>query len=461
MTKSSPERHQVHLTRRQFLRHAALGGAALTAGMLAACGSSPATPAGQASTTAPAQAPAEPAKIRALMWSNGPVIDDNFKNRAQMFNEQFKGQYEVDLQLLPYDQYWPRIDLAYGSKTPYDLYYFDVQAYGHYKAGLLANLQPYFDIAPELSNADEYPVKLYDAWRFDGSNLYGNPENLQVLALYYNRDLFDAAGVPYPDETWTWDNVLDAATKLTRRDGDQTTQWGMDIGVMDIWWGAQTLAWAMGGGFFDKIVEPTRFQVSDPVNIKALTFLRDLIFVHKVAPTKTQRSATAQDIGIFQTGKVAMFFDGSWSISGFQDVPFKWDMAPLPRWQDTRASAYWFGGAVIPKDSKVIDASFAFTRWSASTYQPTMASKHDWIPIARSARESDEMYVGQPAGLRKVLDTIQDARLGDFYARNNQQIFSEVLLPTFDLMFTDELTPEEAAKKIDEEANALLARGNQ
>jgi multiple sugar transport system substrate-binding protein len=199
--------------------------------------------------------------------------------------------------------------------------------------------------------------------------------------------------------------------------------------------------------------------VSDEVNVQALTFLRDLIFVHKVAPTKTQRSAAAQDIGIFQTGKVAMFFDGSWAISGFQDVPFKWDMVPLPMWKDKRVSAYWLGGQVIPKDSKVIDAAFAFARWSATTYQKTMAGNHDWIPIARSARESEEMYVGQPAGLRSVLGTIEGARLGDFYSRNNQQIFSEVLLPTFDLMFLGTITPEEAAKKIDEEANALLAKG--
>jgi multiple sugar transport system substrate-binding protein len=452
--------HLVHrLSRRQFLRGAAIGGAALTSGILAACGSSPTAPAGDAPTAAPTQVASEPTKIRALMWSNGPVIDENFKVRAQMFNETFKGQYDLDLQLLPYDQYWPRIDLAYGAKNPYDLYFFDVQAYGHYRAGLLSNIQPYVDLAPELLNAEEYPVALYDAWRFDGSNLYGLPENIQVLALYYNRDLFDAEGLAYPDDTWTWDDVLDAATKLTKRNGDETTQWGLDVGVMDIWWGAQTLAWAMGGGFFDKIVEPTKFQVSDEVNVQALTFLRDLIFVHKVAPTKTQRSAAAQDIGIFQTGKVAMFFDGSWAISGFQDVPFKWDMVPLPMWKDKRVSAYWLGGQVIPKDSKVIDAAFAFARWSATTYQKTMAGNHDWIPIARSARESEEMYVGQPAGLRSVLGTIEGARLGDFYSRNNQQIFSEVLLPTFDLMFLGTITPEEAAKKIDEEANALLAKG--
>jgi carbohydrate ABC transporter substrate-binding protein, CUT1 family (TC 3.A.1.1.-) len=69
------------------------------------------------------------------------------------------------------------------------------------------------------------------------------------------------------------------------------------------------------------------------------------------------------------------------------------------------------------------------------------------------------MYVGQPTGLRKVLNTIEGARLGDFYSRYNQQIFGEVLLPTFDQLFLGNLTPEEAAKKIDEEANALLAKG--
>jgi multiple sugar transport system substrate-binding protein len=445
----------VPLNRRQFLR--TMLGASASVLALSACGGSNTSGEGtQASSSTQAPAPAGVQQVRALMWSNGPVIDENFKKRAEAFNQVNEGKIQVDLQLLPYDQYWSKIDLAYASKKPYDMYFWDVQAYGHYKADLLTNLQPYVDAAPELVNAEQYPVKLYDNWRFDGTNLYGLPENFQTMALYYNKDIFTQAGIAPPDDTWTWDKMLEVAKQLTKTEGDQTTQWGMSLGAMGQWWGVQTLSWAQGASFVDKPVEPTRFQVSDAANVQAMKFLQDLIWTHKVAPNAEQASAVAQDSNIFLTGKIAMVPDGSWLISAFQQAGFQWDMAPMPKWGDTRVPPFWFGGWVIPKASQVADAAFAFARWSATDYQKTMATDHDWIPIQKEARHSPEMQQGLPAGLQGVLAAIDTAQLGDIYHRNGQKILAEVLGPTLEQLWLNKVTPEEAAKQIEEKANPLL-----
>ncbi len=178
---------------------------------------------------------------------------------------------------------------------------------------------------------------------------------------------------------------------------------------MGQWWGVQTLSWAMGGSFVDKPVEPTRFQMSDATNVQAMQFLQDLIWTHKVAPNAEQAAATAQDSNIFQTGKVAMVPDGSWLISAFKQAGFQWDMAPMPKWGDTRVPPFWFGGWVIPKASQVPDAAFAFARWSATDYQKTMATDHDWIPVQKEARASADMQQGMPAGLQGVLAAIDTA----------------------------------------------------
>ena len=447
-------------SRRQFLK-AALGASA-SALILSACGGGSGGAAGGANQNAPggaAQAPAQTGggqTVRALMWSNGPVIDANFKKRADTFNKANNGKINVDLQLLPYDQYWSKIDLSYASKKPYDMYFWDVQAYGHYKAGLLADLQPLVDTAPELTDANQYPVKLYDNWRFDGAHLYALPENFQTMALFYNKDLFDQAGIQPPDESWTWQKALEAARKLTKTEGSKSTQWGLSLGGMGVWWGVQTLAWEMGGAFVDKVVEPTKFQMSAAPNIQAMKFLQDLIWAEKVAPTAEQASAVAQDSNIFLTGKVAMVPDGSWLISSFKQAGFKWDMAPLPKWENTRVPPFWFGGWVIPKASQVQEAAFAFARWSATDYQKTMAAEHDWIPIRKDARESPEMKQGMPAGLQSVLTAINDARLGDIYHRNGQKIVAEVFGPTFEQLWNNKITPEDAARQIDEKGAPLL-----
>ncbi len=447
------------LSRRQFLKAAAITATTLAASPLYACGrpNSPATGGTQA-TSVSGGAPApkgELQKVRALMWSNGPTIDTNFKNRVKKFNEAHKGEIEVDLQLLPYDQYWQKIQLAYSANNPYDTYFWDVQAYGHYKKGLLRELQPYLE-GTEILNEERYPKHLFDVWKLDGAHMYATPENLQTMAFYYNADLFQKAGIDPPTDGWTWNDVLAAAEKLTVRQGNKTTQWGLDLGTLRAWWGLQTLSWAQGGAFFDKIVEPTTFQMSSRENIQAMQFAQDLVYKHKVAPSPSQGQALAQDIGVFETGKVAMTPAGSWSISGFQKVPFKWGMAPLPKWEDKRVVPYWLGGWVIAKNAKAPDAAFELARWSATDYQLQMAREHDWIPILNSARESQEMLNGMPQGFQQTMAAIKDARLGDLYHRNNQQIVSEVFGPTFDQFWNNKLTPDQAAKLIDEKGNALL-----
>lgn len=446
---------RIRTSRRQFLQ--TVLGTSSAALVLSACGGASG---GQASGTAqaPGQASSGPQTVRALMWSNGPLIDANFKKRAEAFNAANQGKTTIDLQLLPYDQYWSKIDLAYASKKPYDMYFWDVQAYGHYKAGLLANLQPFVDGAPELMDKAQYPVELYNNWRFDGTNMYALPENLQTMALYYNRDIFDKAGIKPPDDTWTWQQMLDAAKQLTVAEGNNTTQWGMSLAGMGVWWGAQTLAWGKGGSFVDKPVEPTKSQMSAPPSVESLRFLQDLIWKDKVSPNSQQATAVSQDANIFLSGKVAMVADGSWLISSFQQAKFKWDMAPMPKWENTRIPPFWFGGWVIPKDSKVQDAGFSFARWSATDYQKQMAADHDWIPLRKDARESDAMKQGLPAGLQSVLTATEAARLGDIYHKNGQKIIGEVFGPTLDQLWNNKLTPEAAAKQIDDKANPLLAQ---
>ena len=465
--KTEPQQHGA-ISRRQFLRGAALGSAALATIALAACGTASApttsvpgaaTSAPGAATSAPAAATSAPQKIKAMMWLNSPVLDENFKVRAQMFNAAHQGKYEIDLQLLPYDQYWSKLDLAYAAKNPIDTYMWDVQAYTHYKSGLLRNLQGDINGVADFANTEQYPLSLYDFWRFDGTNLYGVPENIQMMALYYNKDIFDAAGLAYPDATWTYNTLLENAKKLTITEGGKTTQWGFDKGALGAWWGAQTFGWAAGSSFFDKVIEPTAFTVSDPRNIEGLQWLSDLVYVHKVAPDATQASAIAQDVSLFQTGKLAMVADGSWYMSSNVNSTFKWDMAPLPMWKDKRALPFWFGGWVVANDSKAPEAAVAWATWSATEYQKELVKNRDWIPIRRAEREDAAYLEGLPSGFKSVVDTLGDARIGDLYHGSSAQLVNEIMNPTFTEVWNNNVTPEAAAADIDAKANALLAKG--
>jgi multiple sugar transport system substrate-binding protein len=393
-------------------------------------------------------------QVRALMWSNNATIDGHFEDRVAAFNEAHQGQIQVNLEFLPYDQYWQKLQLAYASGDIYDVYFWDVQAYGHFKRDLILNLQPMIDEAGALDPA-EYPVELFAPWKLDGENMYAMPENFQTFALYYNKELFDADGIALPTEEWTYDDAVEAAKALTKRDGDRVNQWGMNLGNLAIWWGLQTVSWAKGDAFFDNYLEPTTFQFSNPTNVETLDFVRALVNDHQVAP-KPSVVEQNSDITGFASGRVGFVIDGSWSISGFAELPFEWGIAPSPLVVDKRVVPYWIGGWVIAKDSQVAEAAFEWARWSGNEYQEQMAAEHDWIPAKTSARESDVTVQDMPEGYRAVIDALSDARIGDVYSDNTQQIWVEVFEPGITQLLEENRDPAEVAAEMDEKANALL-----
>jgi multiple sugar transport system substrate-binding protein len=438
------------ITRRRMVQSTVAG-----AGLAALGGTSALASGGAPAVVSRVSTSQDTQKVRALMWSNGPIIDGHFENRMKAFNESHSGSIEVDLQFLPWDQYWQKLQLGYSSGDVYDVYFWDVQAYGHFKNDLLLNLQPYID-STDLLDPAKYPTTLFEPWKLDGTNMYAVPENLQTIALYYNKTLFDADGLAVPDETWNYDQIVEAATTLTKRDGDRVNQWGMNVGNLGIWWGTQTLSWARGDAFFDKVLEPTKFQFSNPANVESLDFVRSLVNDHKVAPTPAIAAESGDTTG-FQSGRVGLVVEGSWQISAFAELPFEWGVTSIPMVGTERVPAYFMGGWVIAKASGVPDAAFEWARWSASDYQDEMAAEHDWLPILTSARDSAATTDGLPEGYRAVIDSLTNARIGDVYSSNTQQIWVEVFEPKLTELLNENKSAEEIAAQMDEGANALLA----
>ena len=395
-------------------------------------------------------------QVSALMWSNNPIIDGHFEDRMNAFNEAHDGQIQVNLEFLPYDQYWQKLQLAYASGGDlYDVYFWDVQAYGHFKNDLILNLQPMIDAAGALDPA-EYPVELFEPWKLDGTNMYAMPENFQTNALYFNKDLFDADGIPYPTEEWSWEEAVEVAKTLTKRDGDRVTQWGMSMGNLAIWWGLQTISWAKGDAFFDKQLEPTKFQFSNPVNVETLDFARALVNDHQVAPKPSVAEENA-DLSGFGSGRVGFQLEGSWALSSYAELPFNWGMVPGPMVEGNRVVPYWLGGWVIAKESEVAEAAFEWARWSGDEYQDQMAAERDWIPVKNSARESEATTQGLPEGYRAVIDALASAKIGDVYSENTQQIWVEVFDPGLTSLLEENRDPAEVAAEMDEKANEMLA----
>ncbi|MBO0812846.1 MAG: extracellular solute-binding protein [Microlunatus sp.] len=389
-------------------------------------------------------------------WSNGPTIDNNFKKRVQLFNQQHAGKFTAKINFLPYDQYWQKVDLQYAAHKPFDIYYWDVQAYAQYKKGLIFDEQPVINRTPMIDSA-KYPVKLYDPWKFDGKDLFVIPENLQTMMFFYNKSHFDEAGLDYPDPTWTWDKVIQTAPQLQKTTGSKVTRWGMDIGTLGVWWGLQTLAWAAGSAWVDKPLEPTKFQITDPTVVETLRYVQDMMWKQHAAPRPAERAAVAQNNGGFASGAYSMMTDGGWSIASYQQMKDDWDVTAIPLYQGKSTAPYWLGGWVIPEESAALTAAQTFATWSATKFQSQMAKDHDWVPLQDAARNSPQMLSGMPDGFAEATKAIETARIGDIYTTNLQQILNEVFNTALDQLFNNKLTPEAAAQKMQDGATKLLS----
>jgi multiple sugar transport system substrate-binding protein len=218
--------------------------------------------------------------------------------------------------------------------------------------GLLTDLTPLIE-RDELDMSVFIPEVLA-IYQSEGKT-YGLPFLTTGSYIFYNMDLFDAAGVSYPttdweDKTWTWDAMVDVAHQLTSNYDDPTSaQYGLVFDRLNIEIPPMVFGqfpWpedAYATGFADSVTLAT------PETINSFQKLHDLIYVEKVQPDAAASQALTQLGGVFQSTRVAMYMTGGWGwwqlapVNREAEGGFCWGVAPIP-WgtedAETRAVIY-------------------------------------------------------------------------------------------------------------------------
>jgi multiple sugar transport system substrate-binding protein len=298
---------------------------------------------------------------------------------------------KVNVEVADWDSYWQKLQVQIAGGTPPDVFAMDAPLYMDWQSrGVLMNLQPYLDKEAGILDG-VYPVTLEAYKTADG--IYGLPRDFQTIVLYYNKDMFDAGGVAYPTEDWTYDDFRAAAKALTRDvDGDGATdQWGFWDGGYDMepFWGA--LVWAYGGDVVNAAEGKTLIGSAEAT--AAFQLMADMWVTDKSMPTEQQLAAYGWDG--FLSGVAAMGVSGHWSIPEYSTVAFKWDIAPMPKGPAGRATSVNSAGFVIAKDTKNPDAAWEFVKYAFSDAgQSELAKIGLAIPVRQSVAESDA-YLGQ------------------------------------------------------------------
>ncbi len=326
---------------------AALLGASL---MVAGCN---AKTSGDASSS-----PTSGGKQEITFWTPFSGPDGPFmKKIVDDYNKQ-SNKYHVKFQIIPSGEYYKQVDLALstGKKRP-DLMIMHVDQIPTYQKK--GQLQPVDDIAAKAGIKKEDFVEAPVKYATIDGKWYGIPLDIHPLVLYYNKDLFKAAGIDHPPTNR--EEFIEAAKKLT----DQSKgQWGYVVPTL---WPQQFIFPTIVGQNGVKLAdEQGKPRLNSPEAVEALTFLKDLVYKYKVSPEKVAQDG---EVTLFLQGKNAMQLNGPWMKDQFDKAKINYGVAPVPqlgtKQQAVQAGSHTF---VIPKDvkdSKVLEGIGNFLKYVA------------------------------------------------------------------------------------------------
>lgn len=137
--------------------------------------------------------------------------------------DEFEGKnpgIKIDIQVTGWSDYWTMLEAAAtGGSLPDTFWMHSNEIYRYASNGMLMDLTDKINKSDDvkLSNYPEGLVKIYNL----NNKQYAIPKDYDTIGLWYNKTMFDKAGISYPDETWNWDKLYEAAKKLTTGDGKQ------------------------------------------------------------------------------------------------------------------------------------------------------------------------------------------------------------------------------------------------
>jgi len=274
-----------------------------------------------------ARRPAEDGKVQLrFAYYGGLAVDALYREVAAAFekrNPDIKIKPELVLAQKYKDKY--RAELAAGG-GPDIMEIEDEPFAGFAKRGFFLEVTSYLKNDPSFERANYFDTS-FEAFEHQGQ-AYGIAYSGGTEALYYNKTVFDKAGLKYPSKDWTWDDLLKAAKTLTldeNKDG-RYEQYGVTIPPKPIY--AFSYIWGMGGEVLNK--EMTKAVCNSEAAAQGLQFYADLVNRHHVAPTLSAMQQTGGP-QMFMSGRIAMTVSGPWMLKEFREITdFEWDVEHRP-----------------------------------------------------------------------------------------------------------------------------------
>jgi multiple sugar transport system substrate-binding protein len=364
----------------------------------------------------------------------------------------------VVLNTYTWDVFFDRWVASVAAGTPPDVVIYHINEMPQYAE--LGVVQPIDELAAAAGvDLTQFSDVMVNSSMWNGQ-LYGFPLDIHPIAMYYNVDMVEAAGLDPEAPPTTGEELLAWAKAMTiDTDGDGVIdQYGMsapatNVMTFRLWWG---LLHQNGASFIND--DMSEITVNSPEAAETLQWLHDAVYTEEVAP-----QGQADPDADFATGKVAITFQGPWWITGFMATEgLNFDTAPVPVIFDEPgvwASSHFFGFSV-QDDQEATAAAMKFAKWMVDNGARWGIAGQ--VPAAEAARQDpilteSEMY----PYLQAFIDEIPYAYYTPSITQSTEVFAENVQTPlvvNWQAVMLGEKTVEEALASMQEGINQVLQR---
>lgn len=353
---------------------------------LTGCGSSSTAASSTASTgsAAATSTTGEPVKLNLALWDEAqlPVVQEN----VDKFNEQNKGKIEVNIQQIPWDSYWTKLDASLETSEAPDVFWMNVYINKYVDADLLEPLDSYI-------KADNLDTSVYSQGRLTafqlGGKQYALPKGLDTVAVALNTDLFTKYGVDLPKDGWTWDDMRTIASQLKdaiAKAGGSEYPLVMELDGQPSW---INFLYQNGGSYLSE--DGKTCGIASDASIDAVQQVVDLMDNGQMAPYSVLSQSKGTDL--FVSGQAAMVFIGSWKSSVLEESSIAQagnvKLIQMPAMAKNNTSTMGGLGYVMSKNCQNKQAAWEFikyiTGYDAENYE---AQKGIDIPAYLKAQDA-------------------------------------------------------------------------
>lgn len=315
---------------------------------------------------------------------------------------------EVTVETAPFADYFTLLQADVSGGSAPDVFELNYENFVTYAAnGAL------LDLSSSISAEAPYYPRALEAFSYDGKQM-ALPESFSTVLMFYNSDLFDAAGIDYPTAEWTWDDAKTAAAAI-RALGDD--KWGV-FSPVQFWEFYKKAAQQGECEFFN--ADMTESTINSAGCVQALETMVSMM-TEGLMPTTAQMSGMS-DSELFLSGNLGMIVTGIWMFGAFADAPFAWDIQLEPA-MNQKAHHFFANGIAV---SATTDKAEAAAKWAefltSSESAATVRVTTGWELPALNQPAYFESYLTQtpPANRAAVFAALESPVTPPVIVRQNE-----------------------------------------